>query len=136
VTAPTRENPTGVYVYHNTEDGLSVAVELADNGDVTLALAICSPRDSFSKKKAQMIMRRRLQKKRFLGETPRTIPLPPYTGGSFKSDVFEPIIDFIRDESENFFLRKGERGDQNALIRELASELVDVSVEYMQPVVV
>lgn len=136
MSAPTKDSPFGVYVYHNTTDGVSVGVEFEPNGAVTLALAICSPRDNFSKKKAQMILRNRLTVKRFIAKTPMTVPLPPYTGGSFKDDVFNPIIEFIRDESCDFFLRRGEPGDQRSLIRELTTELVESLIEARQSVVV
>lgn len=106
---PTKASPDGIYVYHNTDDEVSLGVEL-DEGVVTGALAICSPKDQFSKKKAQLILRNRLDKKRF---NFLTFPLGRYSGKTFKDDVFIPLMNHVRDKFHHFVLEEGERGDQN-----------------------
>lgn len=123
---PTRASPTGVYVYHNTEDGVSLAVELAKDGTVTGALTICAPRDQFSKKKAQLILRGRLAKKRlkFL-----TFPLGRYSGDDFKGEVFTPLMEYIRDSVYTHLIRGAvnhlprEAKDQKANLRYLVGSL-------------
>jgi len=136
MSIPTKANPVGVYTYHNTLDGISLAVELEKGGTVTGALAICSPRDNFSKKKARMILQRRLAKKRFTSDPPRTFRLGTYEGDSFKTDVFEPLMDYVRDYAFNFFLRKGELGNQNELITQLVGRLVkEVERQQQEPLV-
>ena len=132
-TTPTRKDPTGVYVVHNTEDRLSLAIQLEKDGTVTGALAVCSPRDSFSKQKAQKILRNRLRVRRFNGRLGLTFPLGSYTGSNFKNDVFMPLLKYIRDNAYLFLIRERDdstgvqgRGDQRQLLRSLAEELREI----------
>jgi hypothetical protein len=136
MTAPTKANPFGVYVYHNTEDGLSVALDYVKTGEVFMALSICSPNDNFSKKKAQLILRNRLSARRLDGKLPLTVRLGDYNGSSFKDDVFVPILDFVRDSSFDYFLRGGDHGRQNDLTADLVSELEDIAALRRNPVAV
>lgn len=123
-TTPTKKDPTGVYVVHNTADRLSLAVQLEENGAVTAALAVCSPRDNFSKSKAQKILRNRLRVRRYNGRLGLTFIVGTYTGSDFKTDVFIPLMKYVRDNSYLFLLRdKTMRGDQRELLRSLVAEL-------------
>jgi len=131
-TTPTRKDPTGIYVFHNTSDGVSLAVQLEQGGLVTGALAVCSPRDNFSKRKAQEILRNRLRVRRFNGRLGLTFPLGTYQGDDFKTDVFLPLLKYVRDNAYLFLVR-GETGtgpkgrvDQRQLLRNLAEELCDI----------
>lgn len=94
VTNPTKKAPDGIYVYHDVENKTSLGLEL-NNGVVFGALAVCNPKDQFSKKDAQTILRRRLNFKR----TGRwsVLDISDYTGDSFKDDVFLPRIQMLRD---------------------------------------
>ena len=131
---PKKADPAGIYVYHNTDDGVSLGMELADDGKVTAALAVCSPRDSFGKKRAQKILRGRLAGKRFVSTDKSrvvlTVPLGTYKGGKFKDEVFQPALEFIRDNAYLFLVRAsssaGHYGNQRELLRKLVSEIVRI----------
>jgi len=100
--APTKKDPYGVYVFHNTEDKVSLGIDYAKDGTVTGALAICSPKDQFSKKKAQLILRNRLKTKRY---STLTFPMGKYDGNFFKVDVFEPAMVAVRDQIADYLIR-------------------------------
>jgi hypothetical protein len=96
VTTPSKKSPFGVYVFHDGNNDMSVGVEFDEKSRaVTGALAVCSPRDQFSRKRARQILEARLEKKRF---NLMTFPLGDFSGdeGDFKGDVFEPIVDYVK----------------------------------------
>lgn len=105
---PPKTKPDGVYVFHSAVEGISFGVKL-DGTEVTGALAVCAPRDQFSKKKAQKILRGRLDKKRF---GLMTFRLGEYEGTAFKKDVFDPLMDYVRVTAKAFspyrFMMDGE----------------------------
>jgi hypothetical protein len=128
-TTPTKANPAGVYVYHNNEDGVSLAVQLEQDGTVTGALAVCSPRDNFSKRKAQLILRNRLRARKVDRKLGLTFSLGTYQGTEFKNDVFIPLLKFVRDNAYLFLIRNDgavARGNQRQLLRNLSGELSEI----------
>jgi hypothetical protein len=131
---PRKADPAGIYVYHNTDDGVSLGMELAGDGKVTVALAVCSPRDNFSKKKAQQVLRGRLRVRRFTSTDKSrvvlTAPLGTYKGGRFKDEVFEPVMEFVRDSSYLYLARDvssdRRRASNRRLLRGLVSEIIRI----------
>ncbi len=132
--ATRKADPAGIYVFHNHQDGVSLGMELAENGKVTAALAVCSPRDQFSKKKAQKILRGRLASKRFVSTDKSnvvlTFPLGTYKGDRFKDDVFQPSLEFVRDNAYLFLARDSSSDRRHAngrfLLRKLVNEIITI----------
>lgn len=93
VTVAKQKKLDGIYVYHDTVSKVSLGVEL-DNGVVTGALAVCNPKDQFSKKEAQAVLRRRLQFKR--QNRWSVFRLADYNGDFFKNDVFTTYLITVR----------------------------------------
>jgi len=132
-TKTTRKaDPAGIYTYHNTDDGISLGMQLATNEKVTVALAVCSPRDQFSRKKAQKILRARLAKKRFTSTDPKrvvlTFPLGSYKGGKFKDEVFQPALEFVRDNAYLFLIREDDIGSQRKYLKKFVDEIIKIRI--------
>ena len=119
VTMPTKAKPTGMYVYHNTNDELSFGLQLDPDGTVTGALAVCSPRDNFSKKHAWLVLTNRLETRRLNSRVRLTFSLGKYTGTEFKDDVFTPLMSYVRDNAYLYMLdsfNRSSRMQQNDLL--------------------
>ena len=135
IVNPTRAHPTGVYVYHNANDGVAVALELGVGGGVTAALAVCSPRDQYSKTRAQQILRARLATRRFTSTDPArvalTFQLGVYKGTKFKDEVFTPIMDYVRDNAYLFMAQyrlglTAGRTNRRELLRGFVQEIIKI----------
>ncbi len=126
--SPTKVQPAGIYVYHDLRDGISLGLELKEDGTVTGALAVCAPRDSFSRPRAQFILRARLQ----ASKTERsglTFDIGTYNGSEFKNDVFTPLHKYVRDNAYLYLVRKGDGllyGNQKVLLQNFIEKLQDI----------
>lgn len=118
-TTPTKVSPTGIYVYHNMEDRISMAIQLRKDSTVTVAFAVCAPRDQFSRPRAQFILRARLEARKVNREG-LTVDVGTYKGSDFKNDVFTPLQKYLRDNAYLFLVRDpSQRGDQIQLLQDL-----------------
>lgn len=128
VVNPTKANPAGVYIFHNREDRISLGVQLAADGTATAALAVCAPRDQFSRPRAQYILRARLAACKTDRERSLTFDIGTYKGSEFKNDVFTPMMKYLRDNAYLYLVRgPGSFGHQNELLMDLVAELSGVT---------
>ena len=132
VEAPsTRRDPAGIYTYLDGNQGVALALELGSDGAVTAALAICSPRDQFSRKRAQKILRARLATRRFKSTDKSrvvlTFKLGTYEGAKFKEEVFAPIMDYVRETAYLYVPRNDERRyNRRKLLREFVEQITKI----------
>ena len=126
IVTPTKASPAGIYVYHNREDMISLGLELAPDGTVTGALSVCSPRDQFSPRKAQFILRERLKAAK-TGRGGLTFKVGRYVGSEFKNSLFIPMVKTLRDGAENYLVRQDGMwtwGNQKHLFQNLIRDLL------------